>query len=184
MPKPSQNPWQLTDDSEKREVVSLVLLYGTGGMIDRWHKKFPDRHSGDNTKDKAAIRDATRKCNPNNDSHCSQRWKDEYSAQKCLIDEGRRAELQRAVTRVITEIEADLDEVKDTDLEKALLLVHKQEAKSKIVSRLIEFQDRIEKPHEISNTTGHGHASRSAKPTSFERVKSIFKVSSPETYDG
>lgn len=184
MARPSKNIWQLKDDSERRMIVLLVLLYGTGGMIDRWYAQFPERHSGDEAKDKALIRDATRKCNPRNESHCSQKWKEEFRAQKCLVDEGRRADLERAVTRVITEIEADLDEVKETDLEKALLLVHKQEAKSKIVSRLIEFQDRISTPHENNDPTKQATDRQSAYQKTINHLMGVFGVVDHKTLDG
>lgn len=182
MAKPSKNPWQLTDDSEKRAVVSLVLLYGTGGMIDRWHKKFPDRHSGDSTKDKSDIREATKSVNPRNDQ-ASQKWKDFFNEEKGRIDEQREADLERAVTRIITEFDADLDDIKHTEIESSLDLVHQQQAKTLIVDRIHAFLDRL-RGHNDSDSAGHGDDSRSAKPTSFERVKSIFKVSRPETYDG
>ena len=183
MPKPSKNPWQLKDDSERRGIVTLVLLYGTGGMIDRWYAQFPLRHSGDEAKDKQRIREATRKCNPRNVSHCSQKWKDEFSAQKCLVSEGLIADLERAVSRVITEVDADLDDIKHTEIKSSLDLVQQQQAKTAIVDRILAFLDRL-RGNNDSDATGHGDDSRSAKPTAFNRVKEIFTVAKPESFDG
>ena len=183
MARPSKNIWQLKDDSERRGIVTLVLLYGTGGMIDRWYAQFPLRHSGDDAKDKQLIRDATRKCNPLNQSHCSQKWKDEFSAQKCLVSETRIAALERAVTHVIAEVEADLDDIKHTEIESSLDLLHQQQAKTLIVDRILAFLDRL-RGNNDSDATGLGDNQASPNPTTFKRVKEIFQISKPESLDG